>query len=118
VYDPLFIPAGSLRHKIVIKQPNTTPDAFGQTSTSTGTTILTTRASINTLSQRESAQANALTSLVTHSITFRYPGDSIQLQAGMEVDYRSHIFKVQAVDNVLMRNRVMKLLVLSLNQSE
>ena len=112
--NPLILPAGSLRNLISIEQSSTTPDSFGQ-PLNTWTAVLQTRAAINFVNNREIYQADQLTEQVSHKVTIRWPGGLVSIVPGMRVVFGSHVYKVQAVNNVQQRNRVLEILVLELN---
>ncbi len=112
--DPLLLPAGSLRHSILIQSRSTQPDSFGQ-PLDTWNTVLVTRASIAIATQRELYQANQLTSQVSHTITLHWPGSAVVITPGMQIVYGTHTYKIQDCDNVGERNRVLRLLCLELN---
>ena len=112
--NPLSLPAGSLRHSIEIQSRSTTPDSFGQ-PIATWSTVLTPRASIDILTQRELYQADQLSGQVSHVITIRWPGILVQIVPGMQVVFGSHTYRIQTVDNVELRSRVVRLYVQELN---
>ena len=105
-----------LRHSIQVQSQSSTPDSFGQPQ-QTWTTILTTWARIEALTERELDQADQLTSQVTHTITMRYPS-GVSITPGMRAVFGSHIYKIQTANNVDERNVVLKLMCLALNDSE
>ena len=115
--NQLVVPAGSLRHTILIQSPSTSHDSFGQTVL-TWTTVVTTRAAIKTVSAKELYQTGQLSSQVTHTITVRWPGILVQVAPGMQVVYGPHTYKIQAIDNVDERNRVLKLMCLAIDDKE
>jgi head-tail adaptor len=105
--DPLILQPGELRHSVVIQAASTVGDAAGQ-PVSTWTAVLTTRAKIegtNSRTFKESFSNNALASQSTDLITIRWPGSGIDLKPGMRVLFGDNTYLVQAVDNVLRRNR-------------
>ena len=109
--DLLYIQAGELRHAIQVLEVSATRDAAGQ-PISTWTSVLSTRAKIESTSGRsykESFAGNALASQSTDLITIRWPGPGITLKPGMRVTFGDNTFLVQAVDNVLRRDRVVRL---------
>jgi SPP1 family predicted phage head-tail adaptor len=110
--DPCQIQAGKLRHVISIQAPSNVRDEAGQPN-ATFTTILTTRASIeSTASQtfRLAYQGNAQASNATDMITIRWPGQAIEILPNMQVTFKSKTFTIQVVDNVQYRNRIVRLL--------
>jgi SPP1 family predicted phage head-tail adaptor len=108
--DPLTIEAGTLRTPVNVQQQSSTQDDYGQQQTS-WTTILSTRAAIRTLTLSERSSASGYNSQATHRITLRYQSD-VSLIAGMQIAYDSHIYILQAIENVLERNRVITCLAL------
>jgi head-tail adaptor len=116
-FDPLFLPAGSLRHPIAIKSESLTgqQDEAGQPLDSAWASVLTTRASIDVAKQSETYQSGmGFTSQVTHIVKLRWT--PLSIAPGMRVYFGSKVFQIQTVENVLERNRVIKLQVLALNE--
>ena len=113
-YEPLALNAGDLRHSITIQAPSTTGDALGS-SGQTWTDILSTRASIQAVTQRELTQDGQTVAQVTHVIKIRYPGSQFQIQSGQRACCGSLVFNIQTVENVLLRNRVIKLLCVAID---
>jgi len=111
---PYELDAGELRHQVSIQSPSTSQTSTGSPTTS-WSTILTCFAAIYTLSSREVYQASQFTELVTHVVKIRWPGASIGIQGGQQVLFGSRIFKVQTVDNVQERNRVLLLHCVEIN---
>src|SRR5512142_498970 len=97
--DPLYIQSGDLRNSVTIQAPSSTQDAYGQ-PTSTWTTLLTTRASIQASTQRETTESGNLVSQVTHIIKIRYPGSDIRIVSGQRVVADVRTYTIQAVDDV------------------
>ena len=116
MFDPLFIAAGDLRHSVRIEAPSATQDAFGQPS-STWTTVLTTRASIQTLTPRETNENGNLVSQVVHQIKIRYPGRDIRIVSGQRVVGDTQTYRIQAVDDVQNRHRVLRLLCVVIDEA-
>jgi SPP1 family predicted phage head-tail adaptor len=113
-FDPLVIRPGDLSHIITIQQPSTTRDAAGQ-PVSTWTTVLTTWARIEGTTSnayKELVQDGAIAAQATDVFTIRWPGSSIDLKPGMHVLFGDSTYLVSAVDNILRRNRVVKLFTL------
>jgi SPP1 family predicted phage head-tail adaptor len=111
-YDPTSqLQAGDLRHSITITAASTTRDQYGQPS-KIWNTVLITRAKIQsttTSSYKMLIQAGVETSQATHVITMRWPGSSISIESGMRVLFGDNTYQIEAVDNVLNRNRVVNL---------
>ncbi len=114
--DPLTIESGTMRQAVTVESQSTTKDAAGQ-ATSTWTTSLQTRAAIRTLTLSERSSASGLVSQASHRITFRYQS-SVPLLAGMRIVHGSHTYLLQAVENVLERNRVITCLALELTPTQ
>jgi SPP1 family predicted phage head-tail adaptor len=115
-YDPT-IRAGELRHVIVIQSPNTARDGAGQ-PISTWLPVLTTRAKIESSisnAYKELVQDGAIAAQSTDVMTIRWPGPSLNLKPGMRVVFGDNTYMVQAVDNVLRRNRVVKLFCMAID---
>lgn len=109
--DQLQIQAGDLRHAVTITEASTTRDAAGQ-PVSTWTTVLATRAKIEsttTLNYKERIRDGVTSSQSTDLITIRWPGANVAIMSGMRVEFGDNTFLVQAVDNVLRRNRLVRL---------
>jgi|SRR5579859_4140946 len=114
----LYMPAGALRHPVIIFTPSASADASGA-PIQAWTTLLTARASIRTLTTREALQDSQLVSDVTHIITLRYVGNANRIVSGQRVVrvIGGDVFLIQGVDNVLFRNRVLKLTCLIVDQT-
>lgn len=112
--SPLVIEPGELRHSIQIQQQTATQSASGAPRQD-WSKVLSTRAKISTASSREVYQAAQFTEQVTHVVTIRWPGASVAIQGGMQVLFGSRVFKIQAVENVEERNRVLRLRCLEIN---
>lgn len=116
-WNPLLLPAGDLRHSVTIQEPSTTRDDAGQ-PVSTWTNVLTTRAKIESTTSnayKELVQDGAIASQATDVFTLRWPGIAIDLKPGMRIQYGDNLYLVQAVDNVLRRNRVVKLFTMAID---
>jgi hypothetical protein len=112
-FDPLSIEPGDLRHSITIQAQNSAErDPAGQPIPGDWTTILTTMASIESTtsaSYKQQFQNNALAAQSTDLITIRWPGTSVTVAPGQRVVFGNDTFLIQAVDNVLRRNRKLRL---------
>jgi head-tail adaptor len=114
--NPLFIDAGSLRHQITILAQNPAAcDAAGQPIPGDWTTVLTTRASIRAANSREQVSDGQVTAQTTQIITIRWPGSDVRIVSGQRVTFGNDTYLVQGVDNVLHRNRVLRLTCLEIN---
>ncbi|MDE1161924.1 MAG: phage head closure protein [Acidobacteriaceae bacterium] len=111
--DPLTINSGSLRTSIDIQASSSA--GFGQALT--WTTVLTTRASIRSLSLSEKSTAAGFSSQVTHRIVMRYQ-NSVPLKAGMRIVAATGTYDIQAIDNVQERNRVIVVLALEMEPTQ
>jgi SPP1 family predicted phage head-tail adaptor len=114
IKDPLSLPAGLLRNPVLIQAQSMTQDAVGGPLTA-WTTVLSCFAGISTMSSREVYQTAQFVSEVTHRVTIRWPGPSVSIQGGMQVVFGSRIFKIQNVENVQERNRVLYLMCVEIN---
>ena len=116
--NPLYLRAGELRHAVQIQAASSTRDAAGQ-PVSTWNVVLSTRAKIeNTGSQayKDSFSNSSLASESTDLLTIRWPGASITLAPGMRVVFGNNTYLVQAADNVLHRNRIVRLACLMVDE--
>lgn len=115
----VVIAPGELRSAIQIQAQTANVDALGGQTSASWTTVRSTMAGIATFGQKDRYQAEQFTAQVTHTITVRWtPAPSIL--PGMQVLYIEqngtiHLYTVQAVDNVLMRNVKLNLLCLEIN---
>jgi head-tail adaptor len=109
MFDPTIFQPGELRHNITIQSPSTTRDASGQTG-STWTTVLETRASIESTSSltfKWSFQNSVLAASVSDCLKMRYP--AVDIVPGMQVVWGDQAYLVQDVDDVQRRHRVLVL---------
>lgn len=111
-FDPLSLPAGDLRHSITIQAPDEcSPDAYGQVTTN-WKDVLKTRAKIEgtgSASYKDAFAQNALIAQGTDLISIRWPGSSVTIEPGQRVIMEANVWTIQAVDNVLHRNRKLRL---------
>jgi SPP1 family predicted phage head-tail adaptor len=112
-FDPLNLSAGTLRHVITVQAPSTVAGPLGLDPTA-WVTVLTTRASIQSITSKQLFQSGSFTAQVTHQIIIRYPGAGI-IQPNQRITSGDNVYVVQAVDNVGERNRVVKILAMELN---
>lgn len=118
--DPTQLQAGQLRHSITVTSASTTRDAAGQ-PVSTWDTVMTTRAKIESTTggaYKELIQSGVISSQTTDVMTIRWPGSSVDLKSGMRVLFGDNTYLVQAVDNVLRRNRVVKLYCMAIDSDD
>ena len=116
--NPLYLRAGELRHSAQIQTASSTRDAAGQ-PVSTWNVVLTTRAKIENSggqAYKESFSNSSLAAQSTDLLTIRCPGSSITVAPGMRVIFGNNTFLVQDVDNVLHRNRVVRLACLMIDE--
>jgi head-tail adaptor len=119
-FNPLIIAAGDLRHAITIQAANPAQrDAAGQPISADWTTVLSTRAKIDSTTgsaYKEAVQDGQLVSQSTWLVTMRYPMPSIVIEPGQRVIFGSDTFLIQSVVDVLKRGRVLRLYCLSIDQ--
>jgi SPP1 family predicted phage head-tail adaptor len=119
-FDPLYINPGELRHTVTIQAPDTAdPDAYGQ-STTNWKSLLTTRAKIestDSASYKDSFAQNAIAAQSTDLITIRWPGASIVVAPGQRVIFGDNLYLIQSVDNVLHRNRKVRLATMMVDEN-
>ncbi len=114
-YDPLLLPAGSLRHAIQIQaEAPGEQDAAGQPLDSSWTTILATRAAIRALRATEQFQNGAFTAQATHLVSIRY--QPVTISPGMRILYGSRVYQIQSVNDVNERHRRIDMQVVSINE--
>ena len=114
-FDPLVINSGEQRHTIQIQVQSNAPDAVTGAPGTSWATVLTTQAAIRTASSREAYQAMQFTAQVSHVIKIRWPGTGFNIAGGQQVLFGSRQFKLQTVENVQERNRVLLLHCLEIN---
>ncbi len=116
VIDPLRIDAGQLRHQVRFESNKLSgQDSFGQPNT-TWQTYLTTFAAIQQLSGQELFQGDEFTSASQIQFLIRWPGAGI-VNVGDRIFFQTHVYVIQIINNVLMRNRIMKLTCLEIDGS-
>ena len=98
--------AGALRHKVTLKSPSGSQDAYGETSLSFSD-VADVRASISPLSGRELMNAQQVNSDVTHRVTIRFYSG---VQPSWRVVFGTRTFEVQSVRNLDERDRTMELM--------
>lgn len=109
------IGAGELVHLIEIQKPQTSPgDSFGQSITpAVFDTVLTVRAAIEPTAGSEVNEMSQLVAQVALKVTIRYTPTFIG--ANYRVIWGARVFVVQAVLNLLERNRVLELTCIEVN---
>ena len=117
MYDPLNLPAGSLRHVVTVQTLNrTTGDQWKVTdstdATAGWTTVYTTRAAIEPiggLGIKEALTDGDLASVSTHVIKMRYQAAYL-IVPGMQIVFGAKVYRVQIARDWLERHRVWQLL--------
>jgi len=94
---------GQLRNQVTLGTLSTSQDASGQ-PLSTWPVYLTCYASIRQLSGQELYQADEFTSAKQVKIVMRWPGPGITINPGDRVFFGTHVYVIEIVDNVEMRN--------------
>jgi len=90
---------GTLKRPITINQASMTKDAAGQPQLSGWTQVLSTWASIRTVTSKEVyAMGAGFDAQISHKITIRYQ-PSITVTSGMQVGYMGRVFIIQAVSD-------------------
>lgn len=103
-----------LRHLVTIQKPATAKAGFDHTSTGSPTLIRTAYASIEDVRQDERYQSGQFTAEVTHEVILRWT--PVQITPGMEVVFGEQVYKIQAIDNMQLRNILIKMQCLAINQ--
>jgi SPP1 family predicted phage head-tail adaptor len=102
------IGAGELVHAISIAAPDPAGDSYGESIVPAQWNVIrATRAAIATAGGRETNQASQLVSEVSHVVTIRYTPTLIA--PGYQVQFGARRFRIQYVENVGERNRVLML---------
>jgi SPP1 family predicted phage head-tail adaptor len=117
VRDPLAVPSGAMRSWVEIQQQGPGRDAAGGPANQWAT-VWSTMSAIATLSQSEVYEPGQIVGRVSHRVTVRWPGASVPILEGMRVLFDGRTFRIQAVDNVQERNRVLHLLCLEIDGSQ
>lgn len=110
ILNPLALNAADLRHTITIEQMSATGNAWEDASPE-WTAVCITRASIveqGALSPKETFGENELSSYTTHLITIRFRSD-VSIVAGMRVNHNTKLYRIQIVQDLQMRGRVLRL---------
>lgn len=97
--------AGLLRKRLTLQQRTTTPDSYGQPST-TWTDFATVWGEIVPTSGSEALSADALQYAETHQVTIRYRAG---VTPKMRIKYGVRFFDIQSVLDENERHRVMNL---------
>lgn len=107
-FDPLYLQPGDLRHKITIEAPSETLDDYGQ-PLQQWTPVVTTRASIRAITQKEMNVADTAVAVSTHVVMMRYPGKNVRIVTGQRITFENSHYRITDVDDILERHRVLKL---------
>jgi head-tail adaptor len=111
--DPCALPAGDLRHSITILAPTLTTDTTGNIVTYTP--FLTVRAKIEPLGGLELIRSGQDISQTFLTVSIRYvPGIISKMQ--VQSYHGTHIIKY--IENVLEKNRVLKLMCVAYEGNE
>lgn len=106
------IPAGRLRHPVVIERQAKSFDRSG--AVSTWTEFLRTRADIETVRSGDAVSAGQSTAQSNVIITIRYrPG----ITSEMRVKTATKTYRIEAIENVQERNTVLRLTCLVLSDA-
>lgn len=99
--------AGSLNNKIIFQEQSSGKDAAGEI-TNTWTNILTTWASIQTISGKEQFLSNQNFTTLSHKLRVRY---SKLINSKQQILFGTRIFKILAVLNIYEKNKELEILV-------
>lgn len=102
--DPLVLPAGDLRHSVTLLQQSATTDEAG--SVVNWVSFATVRAAIDPVSGMELIRSGVDVTQTYITVKIRYiPG----VTAAMRVQAANGTYVIASVENVLERNRLLKL---------
>lgn len=111
--DPLVLPAGDLRHSVTLLQQQATTDEAG--SVVNWVSFASVRAAIEPVSGMELIQAGVDATQTYLTLKIRYiPG----VTAAMRVQATNGTYVIASVENVLERNRVLKLTCLGVGANQ
>jgi SPP1 family predicted phage head-tail adaptor len=118
----LGINPSQLRHLVQIQKEGTAVDAAGGQSSTGWETIRSPWASITAAAKKEDYQSAQFSSQVTDIIAIRWAAAPV-ITPGMQVifvdsAYTTHVYLIQAVDNVDKRNMLINLMCLEINGSQ
>lgn len=99
--------ARSLRHKIIFQEQTQTKNMFGEVE-STFSNVLTTFASINTISGKEQFLSNQNFATLSHKLRVRY---SSLINSKQQILFGTRVFKILAVLNIFEKNKELEILV-------
>jgi head-tail adaptor len=114
--DAVSLNPGALKHAIKVEGLSKSGNQWEDT-TPQWTTICSTRASIEELggfAPKEVESVGQLSSFSTHLVSVRYTATSANIIPGHRVNFGGRLFRIQIVQNVEFRNRVIRLFVVDL----
>lgn len=114
--DPLFLNPGQMDQTINIAKVSATQDQFGQ-PVQTWTTYLECYCKILMLSGQQLYQGEQFTSASQYEMKIWWPGETNTINVGDRVFLGARVFVIQIVDNVKMRNVVVRLICLEIDGS-
>ena len=112
-------PVGARRHVVNIQQQSTTQDEYGGQVT-TWNTVRSTWASLSTANAKtftEAFQSGEFSGQVTHVINIRYTASPV-ITPGMRITFQTHVYQIQAVDNLNLDGIEVNLLCLEINGAQ
>ena len=112
--DPLAFNPGSARCHIQIGRLAEAQDGAGQ-PLNTWPVYLDLYCEIRLLSGQELFQTNDFSSAAQYRMRMRWPGDNYRIQVGDRVFFETHVYVVQVVNNILMRNVIVELTCLEID---
>lgn len=110
----LGINPSQLRHQVEIQTQIPVANTTGALTGGPWSTIRTCFARITMAMAREDYQSDQFSAQVTHIITVRCV-ESPPIAPGMRVVFGAHIYLIQTVDNVELRNILLNLMCLEIN---
>jgi SPP1 family predicted phage head-tail adaptor len=114
IKDPCALAAGTLRHAITILQQTIIPDSVSG-NVDTYTMFLSTRAIIEPIHGTDLVRSGQDATQLFITVTIRYqPG----ITSTMRLQTDSATYRIVAIENVLEKNRVLKILCLALGANE
>ena len=114
--NPLAFNPGAARCSIQLASSSTLQDGFGQ-PVATWTPYYSCYAEIRQLSGQELYQGDEFSSAAHYRVRIRYPQDGAVVNVGDRVLFEAHVYVIQIINNVLMRNTVLELTCLEIDGS-
>lgn len=99
--------AGSLKNKITFQEQTQTKNNFGEVE-ETWSDVLTTWASIQTISGKEQYLSNQNYATLSHKLRVRY---SSLINSKQKILFGTRVFKILAVLNIFEKNKELEILV-------